>query len=52
MDFNDSPQEAAFRKEVRTWIDANAPTYLKPHLERSGFGNTNTGEGQLKGSIR
>ncbi len=44
MDFNDSPQEAAFRKEVRAWIDSNAPTYLKPHLERSGFGNTNTGE--------
>ncbi|MGE0621859.1 MAG: acyl-CoA dehydrogenase [Pseudomonadales bacterium] len=44
MDFNDSREEAAFRKEVRAWIDANAPTYLKPHLERSGFGNTNTGE--------
>jgi len=44
MDFNDSPQEAAFRQEVRAWIDANAPTYLKPYLERSGFGNTNTGE--------
>jgi len=44
MDFKDSPQEAAFRQEVRAWIDANAPTYLKPHLERSGFGNTNTGE--------
>ena len=44
MDFNDSPQEAAFRQEVRAWIDANAPAYLKTHLERSGFGNTNTGE--------
>jgi len=44
MDFNDSPEEAAFRAEVRAWIDANAPTYLRPHLERSGFGNTNTGE--------
>jgi alkylation response protein AidB-like acyl-CoA dehydrogenase len=24
MDFNDTPDEAAFRKEVRTWLDANA----------------------------
>ena len=24
MDFNDTPEEAAFRKEVRTWLDANA----------------------------
>jgi alkylation response protein AidB-like acyl-CoA dehydrogenase len=44
MDFNDSSAEAAFREEVRTWIAANAPTYLAPHLAKSGFGNTNTGE--------
>jgi alkylation response protein AidB-like acyl-CoA dehydrogenase len=25
MDFNDSPEEAAFRAEVRTWLDKNAP---------------------------
>ena len=24
MDFNDTPEEAAFRKEVRGWLDANA----------------------------
>jgi alkylation response protein AidB-like acyl-CoA dehydrogenase len=24
MDFNDTPEEAAFRKEVRAWLDANA----------------------------
>jgi acyl-CoA dehydrogenase len=24
LDFNDSPEEAAFRTEVRTWLDANA----------------------------
>ena len=24
MDFNDTPQEGAFRKEVRTWLEANA----------------------------
>lgn len=43
MDFSDTREEAAFRAEVRAWIDANAPKHLKPHLERSGFGNTNTG---------
>ncbi len=30
MDFEDSPEEAAFRAEVRTWLDANA----KPRLRR------------------
>jgi len=43
MDFSDTREEAAFRAEVRAWIDANAPKHLKPYLERSGFGNTNTG---------
>jgi len=43
MDFNDTPQEAEFRSTVRAWLDANAPTYLKEHLEKSGFGNLNTG---------
>ncbi|MEM7000152.1 MAG: acyl-CoA dehydrogenase [Pseudomonadota bacterium] len=43
MDFSDNTQEAAFRAEVRAFIDANAPRYLDEHLMRSGFGNTNTG---------
>ena len=25
MDFNDSPEEAAFRLEVRTWLESVAP---------------------------
>ena len=25
MDFNDSPEEAAYRAEVRAWLEANAP---------------------------
>ena len=25
MDFNDSPEEAAYRAEVRQWLEANAP---------------------------
>ena len=44
MDFSDSTEEAAFRKEVRTWITENAPTYLDVYLAKSGFGNTNTGD--------
>ena len=39
MDFNDTPEEAAFRAEARAWIAANAPTYLKDGLENSGFGH-------------
>ncbi len=26
MDFNDTPEEAAFRAEARSWLEANAPT--------------------------
>ena len=26
MDFNDTPQEAAFRAEVQNWLTANVPT--------------------------
>ena len=44
MDFSDSKAEAEFRAEVRNFIDNNAPTYLAPFLEKSGFGNTNTGD--------
>lgn len=44
MDFNDTKEEAAFRAEVRTWIDANAPKHLKADLETSGFGATSTGD--------
>ncbi len=44
MDFSDTKEEAEFRAEVRAFIDANAPHYLNEHLQKSGFGNTNTGE--------
>lgn len=39
MDFDDTPQEAAFRKEVRSWIDANAPKHLEAELKRASFGS-------------
>jgi alkylation response protein AidB-like acyl-CoA dehydrogenase len=32
MDFHDSPQEAAFRAEARTWLRANAPKFeIRPN---------------------
>lgn len=34
----------AFRAEVRSWIEANGPKHLKPHLESSLFGSINTGD--------
>lgn len=39
MDFKDTPQEAAFRAEVRAWIDANAPKHLEDELKRASFGS-------------
>lgn len=39
MDFKDTPQEAAFRAEVRAWIDANAPKHLLEELNRASFGS-------------
>ena len=44
MDFDDTNQEAAFRAEVRTWIDANAPKALHDALASSTFGGLNTGD--------
>ncbi|HEX4889352.1 MAG TPA: acyl-CoA dehydrogenase family protein [Alphaproteobacteria bacterium] len=29
MDFNDTPEEAAFRAKVRTWLEANAPRRIE-----------------------
>lgn len=38
MDFEDSPDEAAYRARARAWIEANAPTHLGEELELAGFG--------------
>jgi len=37
MDLDDTPAEAAFRREARAWIEANAPHELRPWLERSAY---------------
>lgn len=34
MDFNDTPQEAAFRTEARAWLAANAPAHTIPEGAR------------------
>ncbi len=38
MNFDDSAEEAAFRQEVRSWLDANAPKHLRQELEDAPFG--------------
>ncbi len=43
MNFDDTPEEAAFRAEARAWIDANAPKHLLPYLQKAGFGGVDMG---------
>ena len=38
MNFDDTPEQAAFRAEARAWIEANAPRELRAELEGAGFG--------------
>ncbi len=38
MNFDDTPQEAAFRKEARDWIAANAPKEFEAELSKSSVG--------------
>jgi len=39
MNFDDTPEEAAFRAVARDWIQANAPHELEAELKTGGFGN-------------
>jgi alkylation response protein AidB-like acyl-CoA dehydrogenase len=38
MNFDDTPQEAAFRAEARQWIDAHAPKQYEAELAKSSLG--------------
>src|SRR5260221_6937281 len=38
MNFDDTPQEAAFRAEAGNWIDANAPKEFEAELSKSSLG--------------
>ncbi|MGC2774417.1 MAG: acyl-CoA dehydrogenase [Bradyrhizobium sp.] len=40
MNFDDTPQEAAFRSEARAWIAANAPKQYEDELRASSLGRT------------
>src|SRR5246500_4837807 len=40
MNFDDTPQEAAFRTEARAWIAANAPWQYEEELRKSSLGRT------------
>jgi len=40
MNFDDTPQEAAFRAEARSWIAANAPRQYEEQLRKSSLGRT------------
>ena len=44
MDFDDTVEEAQFRREARAWIDENAPKHLHDALASSTFGGMNTGD--------
>src|SRR5258706_6265830 len=45
MNFDDTPQEAAFRAEAKAWIAANAPRQYEEELKKSSLGRS-----QLKGA--
>ena len=45
MNFDDTPQEAAFRAKAREWIAANAPKQYEAELRRASLGRV-----QLKGA--
>src|SRR5258706_13642811 len=45
MNFDDTPQEAAFRAEAKAWIAANAPKQYEEDLRKASLGRT-----QLKGA--
>ncbi len=38
MNFDDTPEEAAFRAEAKAWIAANAPTQYKDDLAKASLG--------------
>jgi hypothetical protein len=52
MDFEDTVEEAQFRSQVRSWIQANAPKHLESELRRASFGDAGiTSEDPLKAKV-
>ena len=48
MDFNDTPQEAAFRAEARAWLDQNAVLKDPKKSERYGMFSENESKEMVK----
>src|SRR5258707_99589 len=40
MNFDDTPQEAAFRAEAKAWVAANAPKQYEDELKKASLGRT------------
>src|SRR5260370_40975909 len=40
MNFDDTPQEAAFRAEAKAWIGANAPKQYEAELRKASLGRS------------
>jgi alkylation response protein AidB-like acyl-CoA dehydrogenase len=38
VDFDDTPEEAAFRAEARAWLEAHAPAHVAPRTARASGG--------------
>src|SRR5882762_6881502 len=47
MNFEDTPQEAEFRTEARSWIDANAPKQFEAELSKSSLGRIRLEKGEI-----
>jgi hypothetical protein len=47
MNFDDTPQEAAFRAEARAWIQANAPKELEAELSQPTVGRIKLKKGDI-----
>src|ERR1700736_5023402 len=47
MNFDDTPQEAAFRAEARKWIDANAPKEFEAELSKCSLGRIRLEKGEI-----
>src|SRR3981189_1217952 len=49
MNFDDTPQEAAFRAEARQWIGANAPKEFEAELSKSSLGRIRRQKAEIVG---
>jgi acyl-CoA dehydrogenase len=47
MNFDDTPQEAAFRSEVRNWLAGNAPKELESELKEASLGRIKLKSGDV-----